>query len=206
MRNDRRLFSARRTIVALVFGVVAGAIGAFAGASWWPSLAWNVFAATLLARVLRLSWPLGPADTKQLAEDEGSAISMDGFLVIAAVAGLVAVGLVVALGSTGPVEVLLAVLAVILSWALVNTVFAFRYARLYYVDEDGGIDFNQDEPPSYSDFAYMAFTVGASFAVSDNNTRNTRIRKTVLVHALLSYGFSTVIIATAINLVANLGS
>ncbi|MHA6631779.1 DUF1345 domain-containing protein [Pseudonocardia sichuanensis] len=37
----------------------------------------------------------------------------------------------------------LSVLAVILSWALVDTVFALKYARLYYKDEtdaDGGID------------------------------------------------------------------
>ena len=41
-------------------------------------------------------------------------------------------------------------LAVILSWPLVNTVFAFRYARLYYRDEpEGGINFKQDQSPTY---------------------------------------------------------
>ena len=44
---------------------------------------------------------------------------------------------------------------------MVNTVFALKYARLYYVDEDGGIDFRQDQPPTYSDLAYMAFLIGA---------------------------------------------
>jgi uncharacterized membrane protein len=104
----------------------------------------------------------------------------------------------------GPEAVLLGVLSVALSWALVNTVFAFKYARLYYVDGDGGIDFNQKEPPSYSDFAYMAFTIGASYAVSDSNTTSTAVRKAVLGHALLSYAFGTVIIAIAINLLTSL--
>ena len=57
--------------------------------------------------------------------------------------------------------------SVILSWALVNTVFALKYARLYYVDEDGGLDFKNDQPPAYSDFAYVAFTVGMTFATPE---------------------------------------
>jgi uncharacterized membrane protein len=64
---------------------------------------------------------------------------------------------------------MLSVVAVVLSWCLVNTVFALKYARLYYVDEDGGIDFKQEEPPAYSDFAYLAFTVGMAFAAPRPN-------------------------------------
>lgn len=56
------------------------------------------------------------------------------------------------------VAALLALLASVTSWALVNTVFAFKYARLRYLDPDGGIDFKQQDPPTYSDFAYLAFT------------------------------------------------
>lgn len=104
-------------------------------------------------------------------------------------------------------SVLLSVLSVVLSWALVNTVYAFKYARLYYVDEPdaGGIEFKQEEPPSYSDFAYMAFTVGMSFAVSETEPTSTRTRRVALGHALLSYAFGTGVLAVAINLVTNLG-
>lgn len=105
----------------------------------------------------------------------------------------------------GVIAVILSVLAAILSWGLVNTVFAFKYARLYYLDEDGGIDFKQEQPPAYSDFAYMAFTLGMSFATPEAEPQRTAIRKTALGHALLSYLFGTVIIAVAINLVTNLG-
>jgi uncharacterized membrane protein len=50
-----------------------------------------------------------------------------------------------------------------------NTVYAFKYARLYYLDEPdiGGIEFKQDDAPTYNDFAYLAFSVGISFAVSE---------------------------------------
>ena len=33
-----------------------------------------------------------------------------------------------------------------------HTVFTLRYARLYYIGPDGGVDFNDDSKPRYSDF------------------------------------------------------
>ena len=88
-----------------------------------------------------------------------------------------------------------------------NTVFAFKYARLYYFDEpdSAGIDFKQKEPPTYSDFAYLAFTVGMSFAVSETEPTSTRTRRVTLIHALLSFMFGTGVLAVAVNLVTNLG-
>jgi uncharacterized membrane protein len=81
-----------------------------------------------------------------------------------------------------------------------------RYAKLYYVDDNGGVSFNQDEPPQYTDFAYLAFTLGATFQVSDTNLEKHNIRVTVLRHALLSYLFGSVILAATVNLVAGLAN
>ena len=44
-----------------------------------------------------------------------------------------------------------------------------RYGDLYYSDPIGGIDFNDDGRPDYHDFAYLAFTIGMTFQVSDTN-------------------------------------
>jgi len=101
--------------------------------------------------------------------------------------------------------VILSAVTVILSWALVNTVFALKYARLFYIDEDGGLDFGQDKQPTYSDFAYLAFTVGMTYGVTDIVPEVTTLRKAVFGHAVLSYLFGTGILAVAINLVTNLG-
>lgn len=54
-------------------------------------------------------------------------------------------------------------------------------------------------------FAYMAFTVGMSCAISDTELSATRIRRIALGHALLSYTFGTGVLAVVINVVANLG-
>ena len=112
------------------------------------------------------------------------------WLLAAAVASLavVVVALVQSSGqrnATAVASVLLSVLSVALSWALVNSVYAFKYARLYYLDEPdiGGIDFKQEDAPTYSDFAYMAFTVGMSFAVSETEPTGARIRRVAPGHA-----------------------
>lgn len=99
-----------------------------------------------------------------------------------------------------------AIVGVALSWFLIHTLFMLRYALLYYTGPDGGIDFNQDDPPRYIDFAYLAFTVGMTFQVSDTDLKTHPIRATALRHALLSYLFGAVILATTINLVAGLSS
>jgi uncharacterized membrane protein len=96
------------------------------------------------------------------------------------------------------------VASVALSWTVVQTVFTSHYARLYYSDPVGGIDFNQQAPPRFSDFAYLAFTVGMTFQISDTNLETPTLRAAVLRHALLSYLLGAVILATTINLVSGL--
>jgi uncharacterized membrane protein len=66
------------------------------------------------------------------------------------------------------------------------------------------VDFNQDAPPRYTDFAYMAFTIGMTFQVSDTQLTSAEVRAAALRHALLSYLFGSVILAATINLLAGL--
>jgi uncharacterized membrane protein len=96
--------------------------------------------------------------------------------------------------------------AVVLSWGMVHTVFTARYARLYYTGTDGGIDFNSYDPPGYADFAYVAFTIGMTFQVSDTDLQTKAMRRTALRHALLSYLCGAVVIAVTINLLAGLAN
>jgi uncharacterized membrane protein len=145
-----------------------------------------------------------------VAEDPGRAAT-DVLLLTASVASLVAVGLVIvrAGNSSGAAESLqagLSLASVVLSWAVVHTVFMLRYASLYYSGPDGGVDFNQDAPPRYTDFAYLAFTIGMTFQVSDTELTTTDVRGTALRHALLSYLFGAVILAATINLIAGLAN
>ncbi|WP_431922450.1 DUF1345 domain-containing protein [Nonomuraea jabiensis] len=202
--------SVRRVLTSLGAGVVIAAGAWRLGVpELSPLLGWSVAAAVGLVWVWLISWPKDHHDTKRLAEEEGDTRSTDTGVLIGAVASLGAVALaLVRTASHTPLTtalVILSVVAVVVSWGLVNTVFAFKYARLYYVEEDGGIDFGQEDPPAYSDFAYLAFTIGVTFGVTDNRVVSTHIRKVALAHALLSYFFNTGILAVAINLVTGLG-
>jgi uncharacterized membrane protein len=135
----------------------------------------------------------------------------DGLLLVAAVASLAAVGtvLVSAAQMQGVAEGLrvgLGVASVVLSWAMVHTVYTLRYAQLYYDGPDGGIDFGDTGRPTYHDFAYLAFTIGMCYQVSDTALTTQDVRRTALRHGLLSYLFGTGILASTINLVASLSS
>ena len=212
-RGADRVLSVRRVLTSLTAGLVTGGVvAAFAAPQLAARVAWPVSSAVLLTGVWRICWARDAAGTEQLAEEENRSRSTDVWVLMGATVSLAAVALALVRSSgqrdaTAVAIVLLSVLAVVLSWALVNTVFAFKYARLYYFDEPdaAGIDFKQDEPPTYSDFAYLAFTIGMSFAVSETEPTSTRTRRVALVHALLSFLFGTGVLAVAINLVTNLG-
>ncbi len=97
------------------------------------------------------------------------------------------------------------VLSIVLAWATVHTVYALRYAQLYYHRAAGGVDFNDTSAPCYPDFAYLALTIGMTFQVSDTDLTTTTFRRLAIRHALLSYAFGALIIAVTINLIAGLG-
>ena len=96
----------------------------------------------------------------------------------------------------------LAIGTVVVSWLAINVDFTLRYAHLYYTDPVGGIDFNGVDEPDYRDFAYVAFTIGMTYQVSDTSLLTSRFRRVLLLHALLSYLFGVVIIAAVINVSA----
>ena len=206
-----RLLSVRRASMALAAGIVAGAGAVVLGVPELSALVtWIVAAGLILFWVWRISWPQSPEGTEQLAEAESRSRSTDSAVLIASGVSLAAVveALVRSSGgqdATAVIAVIASVVAAILSWALVNTVFALKYARIYYQDSDGGFDFKQQNPPRYSDFAYLAFTVGMAFGVTETEPTHSSVRRVVLAHALLSYVFGTGILAVAINLVTNLG-
>lgn len=130
-------------------------------------------------------------------------------VVVALFAGLASVvSVIVASQSHDALTVTFAVAGMVgaaLSWAVLHTLFTLRYAHLFYSGEEGGIDFSSDVPPDYRDFAYVAATVGLTYAIADTDVTQQPMRRAALVHALLSFVFGGVILATTINLVVGLG-
>ena len=207
--------SPRRTaLIAVVSGLLALPVAVVAvPLTYVPLIVWDVAALAFLIvtwwRIARLD---GAATAADAVREDPTRAGADLLLLSAAVASLAAVGYMIVQGDTSARSVAvqhagLGVASVIASWAVVHTVYTVRYARLYYSGRGGGVDFHDMEPdlqPRFSDFAYLAFTIGMTFQVSDTELRTAAFRATVLRQALLSYLFGTVIVALVINLVAGL--
>jgi uncharacterized membrane protein len=199
--------------VAVAVGVAA-AVGAVAMMGWryGPAVGWIAAAAVYLVWTWMAVGRLDPQRTASHATREDPTRSMTDVIVVAAsVASLVGVGYLLAAESakSGQAEVSagVGIGIVVAAWFAVHTVFTLRYARLYYENDTGGIDFNQgDDPPAYVDFAYLAFTIGMTYQVSDTDLKARKIRATALRQALLSYMFGAVVLAITVNLVAGLSN
>jgi uncharacterized membrane protein len=195
------------TGAAIVVGVAAALLGAGRAA---VLIGWDVLALLFCIWVWSTVWKLdAPATASHANRENPSRDLADLVLLGAAIASLIAVGVVLfgaghANGNAKYLQAALALASVFVSWTLVHTVFTLKYARLYYSGQDGGIDFNEADPPQYSDFAYLAFTIGMTFQVSDTDIQSKQIRRTALRHAWISFPLGAVIIATSINLISGL--
>jgi uncharacterized membrane protein len=181
---------------------------------------WDVFALCVLGLAWLTILTTPPEKLRARAQmQDVSHILIFIFVVVAACAGLFAVGFLFlnkSVAAQSPhffVHLLMSLVAIICSWALVHTVFGLRYAHTFYGDPDGptgpkphagGLDFPGDREPDYMDFAYFSFVIGMTFQVSDVVITSRDFRKLVLLHAMLSFGFNTVILALTINTVSTL--
>jgi uncharacterized membrane protein len=209
----RAATAAKQVGVAIVTGVavaVAVTVPSTVPTGYGVLVGWDVSVLVYVGWVWCASWNLDADRTAGAAVRQDPTRSVtDVALICAAVASLAAVGFTIAdaahqLGPAKALRIALSVATIVCGWFLVNTVFALKYARLYYLDSDGGITFNQPDPPTYSDFAYLAFTIGMTFQVSDTNLGTQLLRRLALRHMLLAYLFGAVILSVTINLLVSL--
>jgi uncharacterized membrane protein len=142
-------------------------------------------------------------------QDEGSLAIL--FLVVAAaIASLAAI--FAELGTVGGAartsgQLLLATATVVMSWAFIHSIFALHYAHEFYGEgrdrKIGGMTFPDDQEPDYWDFTYFAFTIGMCAQVSDVTVSSKSIRRTVLVHSVISFLFNAALLALTVNIAAS---
>ncbi len=201
----------RRAVVRLVAAMIVGAlVAALAprGIEWHVRtiMAWDASALVLTA----LAWVvITRADEKETAKRAGSHDPGRNMVWVIALtscfASFFAALFLIRKGHASDayagVRIGLALAAVLLSWVLTHTTYTLRYAHLYYGRiEGGGLEFPGGKHPRDADFAYFAFTLGMCFQTSDVTVTSWRIRRTVLVHALVSFAYNTMILALALNI------
>jgi uncharacterized membrane protein len=190
--------------LALAIAFVAGASLVAAALTGWTAAS-LVFVSWVWATLARKD----ASQTARAATAEDDRTVRDAIVLVASTASLVAVLVILgqaggAHGFTRGAMIVLALASVLLAWACIQTVYALRYARLYYGAKRVPIDFHDPESPDYVDFLYLAVTIGMTFQVSDTDLTARTMRRAAIGHALLSYVFGAVIIAVAVNLVASL--
>jgi uncharacterized membrane protein len=196
-------------LVSLLAAGIAGGITA-PRLGWAAAglIAWVAAALVFLVWTWASLWSLGVEDTATVAaRQDGSRAVRDLALIGTSIGTLMAVALVIFQAHRNPPpRIVLGVACIAASWLVLNTVFTLRYARLYYTDPRGGVDFNQEDDPTFPDFAYLAFTIGMCFQVSDTALQKTAVRAAALRHGLTAFVFDAVIIAVTVNVVAGLST
>jgi uncharacterized membrane protein len=181
-------------------------------------LTWEVFALTSMVMAWFIIYTKDPYETRRNASlQDASATFLFVLVIFAATASLLAVGLVLhdvkSLGSSSMVvHVIASAAAILISWVFVHTIFALRYAHLYFANAHererhetaGGLIFPGKEIPSYPDFVYFSFIIGMTCQVSDVQISAPEMRRLALVHGLISFLFNTAILAMFVNIVAGL--
>jgi uncharacterized membrane protein len=193
--------------ITAVVTIIVGAVGSWAYA---PAIGWIAGAATYSLVTWLTILRLDATQTARHAsrEDPTRRVAQT-LLVVASLASFGAIGLVLAESGNVSSEAArfqlaaVALVTVAASWFLIHVLFTLRYAKAYFL-HGGGIDFNQSEPPDYRDFAYLAFTLGMTYQVSDTTLTSSLMRREALRHALLSFLFGVVVLAATINLVSSL--
>lgn len=96
---------------------------------------------------------------------------------------------------------ILGVIAMVMSWMLLQAGYARRYATIYRAGE-GGLEFPSTQHPAPVDFLYFAVTIGTAFSVSDVLVTNARMRWHVMVHSTLAFFYNAAVVAFALSLFA----
>ncbi len=177
-------------------------------------LLWDVFAlsytlATWLIILTRSTVQL----RAQARIEDGSRTFVFSTIIIASIACMCTVVLLIVSkeGSQSALYLPVSIAGMLLSWTIVHTTFCLHYAYLFYNDDKAdatkhaeGLDFPNEKKPDLLDFAYFSFVIGMTFQVSDVEVTSRVIRRTVLLHGLLSFVLNTFVVALTVNLIAGL--
>lgn len=98
---------------------------------------------------------------------------------------------------------------VLITWTALHTMFARRYAALYYApvpgqpeQAAGGLLFpDADLTPDYWDFLYYSFTIGMCYQTSDVCLNSPEMRRYTLVHCVISYLYGVGILSLLVSAV-----
>jgi uncharacterized membrane protein len=179
-------------------------------------IGWDCFSLTLIIFSVIIFTSMRPREIRVLAKQEDAGRIVVFFIVLVATFGSL-MGVLLLLQNREPwllgkgMETFIYLTGVVCSWMLLHTMFAYRYAFLYYGDHPldpdprtAALQIPNELWPDYLDFCYFSFVIGMTFQVSDIEISSRLIRRVALLHGMLSFLFNTVIVALTINVIVDL--
>ncbi|MCO4292511.1 DUF1345 domain-containing protein [Solitalea sp. MAHUQ-68] len=176
---------------------------------------WDIFAFSFVASSWIVFFSFSVDDIKHHArQEDGSRIFVFVIVLLSSFASMFTVLLLMLSKDYSQISafsyLIIVIVAILSSWSLVHTTFTFHYAKLFYNDDEmgspvgEGLEFPKEKKPDYIDFAYFSFVIGMTFQVSDVEISSRIIRRTALLHGLLSFCLNTFVVALTINIIAGL--
>jgi uncharacterized membrane protein len=211
-----RIGAMQRLAVVLAVAVVAF-LAQPDSISWHTRavVSWNLGALVYLC----LAWWLIARSDAKMTRDHALGQDQSGYVIFlfvvgAACASIVAIGFVVSTIKelafwSRAWHLTLTIGALILSWLLIHTVFAFHYARRYYAilrrerTTPLELRFPGNREPDYLDFAYYSFVIGMTSQVSDVAVTSRQMRRLTLIHGVLAFVFNIAVLALSINIIGS---
>jgi uncharacterized membrane protein len=212
-------FRARRRLLLsmAVGGIVFALSSAVVTEELRLALAWDGAATSYLALVIAMAIRSRPEQMRRRAAEEDISIASNLLITIAAAGfSLFAVTTLLMVSSSLPqptrtLHLILGGATTLFSWLVVHTLFAVHYAHGYYAPDyartgvvRAGLQFPSEDSPDYFDFLYYAFVIGMTAQVADVAIKSRNMRRTALVHGVVSFIFNTVVLAFAVNIAAGL--
>ncbi len=213
-----RLHSAHKLFICIIIAAAVYFIVNIKHIDWLTHImiSWDIFSLCMII----MSWITFSVTTSEQIRSQARVQDSSRMLIFITVlvstfAGFLAVLLLIIskkdFKDTEALHLVVAIGGMLFAWFLVHTIFTFRYAHIFYGDDEdkpdthaGGLDFPGDKKPDYIDFAYYSFVLGMTFQVSDVDITSKRLRRLSLLHSILSFFFNTVMIALTINIMAGL--
>ena len=210
-----RIIRARPRLFASFMVSIAATVALAALTDWRPVMrdlvGWDIGVGLYVILAFEM---MARADVHQIrrraaAQDEGAILILI-LTVAAALASILAIVGLLGTSAVGAVprrsvELILATITIVLSWAFIHTIFALHYAHEFY-DESGvrGMAFPGGlEKPDYWDFVYFSLVIGMTSQVSDVGITTKEIRRTVAAHGVVSFFFNAALLALTVNIAAS---
>jgi uncharacterized membrane protein len=201
---------------ALALGLVAAVLAPSQWVAGEPFrrflIGWNVAVWIYLLLIGWLMLGANHARTRAISEREDpGAVLVLTIVSLITVTSLAAIGaeLAAARSSADPISrYVFAAVTLLGSWTMLNVLFGFHYAHLYFRNtrQPRPLRFPDDPPPDpdFWDFLYFSFTIAVAAQTADVAVASGEMRRTVLAHSILAFLFNVAILGATINVAASL--